>query len=68
MTVFAVTNGFLDDIAVKELKAWEKGFHEFMAAKFPQVGNNIRTEKAISKDSEAALRRGIDEYRKFAQK
>ena len=68
MTVFAVTNGFLDDIAVKDLKAWETGFHEFMAAKFPQVGNAVRTEKAISKETEAALRRGIDEYRKFASK
>jgi F-type H+-transporting ATPase subunit alpha len=68
MTVFAVTNGFLDDIAVKDLKGWEKGYHEFMAAKFPQVGNAIRTEKAISKDTEAALRRGIEEYKKFAAK
>ena len=68
MTIFAVTNGFLDDIAVKDLKAWEKGFHEFMATKFPQVGNGVRTEKAISKDNEAALRRGIEEYKKMAGK
>src|SRR5688500_12756115 len=68
MTIFAVTNGFLDDLAVKDLKAWEKGFHEFMATKFPQVGNGVRTEKALSKDNEAALRRGIEEYKKFAQK
>src|SRR5687767_9050480 len=68
MVIYAVTNGFLDDIAVKDLKAWEKGFHEFMAAKYPQIGNGVRTEKAISKDNEAALRRGIEEYKKFAQK
>jgi len=68
MIIYAVTNGFLDDIAVKDLKAWEKGFHEFMAAKFPQVGNGVRTEKALSKDNEAALRRGIEEYKTFAQK
>jgi F-type H+-transporting ATPase subunit alpha len=68
MTIFAVTNGFLDDLAVKDLKAWERGFHDFMGTKFPQVGNGIRTEKALSKDNEAALRRGIEEYKKFAQK
>jgi F-type H+-transporting ATPase subunit alpha len=68
MIIFAVTNGFLDDVAVKDLKGWEKGFHDFMAAKFPQVGNAIRTEKAISKESEAALRRGIEEYKKVARK
>jgi F-type H+-transporting ATPase subunit alpha len=53
---------------VKDLKAWERGFHDFMGTKFPQVGNGIRTEKALSKDNEAALRRGIEEYKKFAKK
>jgi F-type H+-transporting ATPase subunit alpha len=68
MIIFAVTNGFLDDIAVKDLKDWEQGFHEFMAAKYPQVGSAIHTEKALSKDSEAALRRGIEDYKTFARK
>jgi F-type H+-transporting ATPase subunit alpha len=68
MIIYAVTNGFLDDIAVKDLKAWEQGFHDFMAAQFPQVGNAVRSEKALSKESEAALRRGIEEYKKVAHK
>ena len=68
MIIYAVTNGFLDDVAVKDLKAWERGFHDFMGTKFPQVGNAIRGERAISKESEAALRRGIEEYKKVAQK
>jgi F-type H+-transporting ATPase subunit alpha len=68
MIIFAVTNGFLDDIAVKDLKDWEQGFHEFMAAKYPQVGSAVQTEKALSKDSEAALRRGIEDYKTFARK
>ena len=68
MDIYAVTNGFLDDVAVKDIKAWERGFHDFMAAQFPQVGNAIRTEKALSKETEATLRRGIDEYKKVAKK
>ena len=68
MIIYAVTNGFLDDVAVKDLKAWERGFHDFMATKFPQVGSAIQTERSISKESEAALRRGIEEYKKVAQK
>ena len=68
MIIYAVTNGFLDDVAVKDLKAWERGFHDFMATKFPQVGNGIRSERAISKENEASLRRGIEEYKKVAQK
>src|SRR6185295_4114572 len=53
MIIYAVTNGHLDGVKVSELRAWERGFQEFMAAKFPQVGNGIRTEKQISKDNEA---------------
>ncbi len=66
MIIFAVTNGFLDDIDVKKLRDWERGFHDFMAAQFPQVGAAIVSEKSLSKDTEAALRRGIEEYRKVA--
>ncbi len=38
MVIYAVTNGFLDDVPVGKVREWEKGFHEFMAAQFPQVG------------------------------
>jgi len=67
MIIYAVTNGFLDGIEVKALKEWERGFHDFMAAQFPQVGAAVRSEKALSKDTEAALRRGIEEYNKVAR-
>jgi hypothetical protein len=40
-----------------------------MAAQFPQVGERIRSEKVISKETEADLKRGIEEYKKsFAAK
>ena len=66
MIIFAVTNGFLDDVKVSDIKVWERDFHVFMTTKFPQVGDALRREKALSKDTEAALRRGIDEYKKVA--
>jgi F-type H+-transporting ATPase subunit alpha len=64
MIIFAVTNGFLDDVDVAKLKDWERGFHEFMRAKYPQVGDAIRTKKELSKDVEPDLRRGIEEFKK----
>src|SRR5437763_1932442 len=66
MIIYTVTNGFLDDVPVSAIRDWERGFHDFMAAQFPQVGNAIRTEKQISKDTDAALKRGIEEYKKVA--
>jgi F-type H+-transporting ATPase subunit alpha len=64
MIIYAVTNGFLDDVAVNRIREWERGFHEFMAAQFPQVGEALRKEKALSKDTEAALKQGIGAFMK----
>jgi len=64
MIIFAVTNGFLDDVNVAKIREWERGFHEFMAAQYPQVVDGIRSKKELSKDTEADLRRGIEAYKK----
>ncbi|MBX7118871.1 MAG: F0F1 ATP synthase subunit alpha [Gemmatimonadaceae bacterium] len=64
MVIFAVTNGFIDDVDVAKVREWEAGFHGYMKAQFPQVGEAIRKEKAISKETEAELRRGIEQYKK----
>jgi F-type H+-transporting ATPase subunit alpha len=64
MIIFAVTNGFLDDVPANKLKDWEKSFHEFMKAQYPQVGDGITTKKELTKDLEADLRRGIEAFKK----
>ena len=64
MILYAVTNGFIDDVATEKVRAWEKGFHEYMTAQFPQVGDNIRNEKKVSDATEAELKRGIEQYKK----
>ncbi len=61
--LWAATNGFLDDVPVNKVREWEQGFHEFMAARYPQVGDRIRTDKTLSKEIEADLRRGIEDYK-----
>jgi len=63
MIIYAVTNGLLDDVDVKELRAWEKGFHGFMKAQHPEIGDEIRTKKAMSDDCQARLKKAIDEYK-----
>ncbi len=67
MIIFATIHGYIDDVDTAKVREWESGFHAFMKAQFPQVGDTIRGEKAISKDTEAELRRGIDEYKKLAK-
>ena len=61
--IYAVTNGHLDDIPVNRIREWERQFHEFMAARFSQVGNKLRTEKVLSKETEAELKKGIESFK-----
>jgi F-type H+-transporting ATPase subunit alpha len=61
--IFAVTNGFLDDVDVPAIRAWEVGLHEFMAAQHPEIGEEIRTKRALSDDLIARLRTAIEEYK-----
>jgi len=63
MIIFAVTNGYLDDVAVGDIRDWEARFHTFMAEQYAQVGQAIRSEKVLSKETEGALRRGIDAFK-----
>jgi F-type H+/Na+-transporting ATPase subunit alpha len=65
MIIWALTNGFIDDIALARVREWERGFHEFMKSKYPQVGDALRSGKTI-KDVEADLKRGIEDYKKGA--
>jgi F-type H+-transporting ATPase subunit alpha len=64
LVIYAVTNGLLDTIETAKVRAWEKGFLEFMRAQFPQVADTVRTSKALSKEMEAELKRGIEQYSK----
>jgi F-type H+-transporting ATPase subunit alpha len=63
MIIYAVTNGFLDDIQVDAIREWERGFHSFMAKQFPQVGQQIRETKLLSRETEEELKRGIEAYK-----
>jgi F-type H+-transporting ATPase subunit alpha len=67
MIIYAVSNGFLDDVAVSSVRAWEKRFLDYMSAHYPQVGDAIKKEKALSKESEAALKQGIEAFKKVAK-
>lgn len=62
VVIYAVTNGFLDEIPVGEIRAWEQGFLEYVSAQFPQVTDRIKTDKVLSKETEADLRRAIEQY------
>jgi len=64
MIIFAVTNGFIDDVPVNQVREWERGFHQFMAKDYPNVGDALRNGKVLTKEIDADLRRAIEAYKK----
>ena len=63
VVIFAVTNGLIDDVDVAEIKAWEKGLLEFMAAQHAAVVEEIKTRKALSDELSGRLRKAVEEYK-----
>ncbi len=62
MVIYAVTNGFIDGVPVNRVREWEQGFLAFVRSQFPQVGDTIRTSKALTKDTEADLKRALEQF------
>jgi F-type H+-transporting ATPase subunit alpha len=60
--IYAATTGLLDAIAVEDVRRWERGFHEILAAKHQSVLDRIRTEGKLSDDLTAALVAAIEGY------
>jgi F-type H+-transporting ATPase subunit alpha len=68
LIIYAVTNGFLDDVPVPEIRAWESGFQQFMAASHPDVADEIRTRKTLADDLKGRLDGAIKEYKQLGVK
>src|SRR5438309_10066348 len=62
--IYALTNGFLDDVPIDKVRAWETEFHRFMETAHPELIETIQNEKALSDDTIAKLRTAIDEFKK----
>ena len=65
MAIFAVTQGYLDDLGASEIRAWESSFREYMRSGHPAVGDAIRTEKVISDETDEKLRSAIEAHKKL---
>jgi F-type H+-transporting ATPase subunit alpha len=65
--IFAVTNGYLDDVEVDAIRQWERDFHEFMEARHQEVLRAMRTQKVLSDELTARLKAAIEEFQKLTR-
>jgi F-type H+-transporting ATPase subunit alpha len=63
MILFAAINGFLDDVAVDKLAAFETDLYKFMDANHPEIGKAIAQEKDISAPTEEAFRKAMAAFK-----
>jgi len=63
MILYAAINGYVDDIAVDKVTAFEANFHRFMETNHPEIVKSIASEKDISAETEEALKAAISEFK-----
>jgi len=62
IVLYAATNGLLDDVHLIDF--WFRISHDrFMDASHSEIGNNILSMRQIDTDTEAALKKAIQEFK-----
>jgi F-type H+-transporting ATPase subunit alpha len=60
--IYALTNGYLDDVDVPQIRAWERDFHVYLRTQHPQILAGIRDSRELTGDNEKALVEAIRTY------
>jgi len=63
LTLFAVNNGYLDDIDVKKALAAEKSLREYVRTKYAALVENIEKTKDLSAEDEAKLHEVVKDWK-----
>jgi F-type H+-transporting ATPase subunit alpha len=61
--LYAVTNGYLDDVAVNSVIRFEEGLQRFVETNHPEIGKSIISDKDLSPETEEALKKAIGEFK-----
>ena len=61
--LFAGTQGLLDNVEVKDIRAFEDGYYPFLDSAHPEILSDIATKKALDDDIRKRLTDAINEYK-----
>ena len=62
VAIYYGTKGYMDEIAVKEVKRFEKEILEFIEVKFKSIFESIKKDKDISKETDELLQKAGKEF------
>jgi F-type H+-transporting ATPase subunit alpha len=63
ITIWAATNGFLDEVEAASVPRYEKELHEFLAERKGALLDELRQKKAIDDDMKGKLSAALDEFK-----
>ncbi|MEJ5261632.1 MAG: F0F1 ATP synthase subunit alpha [Ignavibacterium sp.] len=62
VSIYLGTRGYMDSIAVHDIKRFEKEILEFIEVKYKQIFENIKKEKDLSKETEELIKKAAEEF------
>ena len=64
LTLFAVNNGYFDDIEVKKALAAERSMRDYLKSKFPIIVKTMEEKKDLAAQDEKSLHDAIKDWKK----
>src|SRR5258707_9103605 len=64
LTLFAVNNGYFDDIEIKKALSAEKSMRDYLKDKYAALVKTMEDQKDLSADEEKALKAAIEDWKK----
>lgn len=63
LIIFAGAKGYLDDIPTSSVTKFEAELYPYIEAKYPEIFEQIRTKKALDKETEELLHKALKDYK-----
>ena len=60
--IYAGTKGYVDSLEPSKLAEYERQLYSFIESKYGQIFENIRSKKALDKDTEETLKKALKEF------
>jgi F-type H+-transporting ATPase subunit alpha len=71
MIIYAANQGYLDDVSLDKVAAWEAAFYRYMDANYPEItqeiiDKSVQSKEKMSKDLLSNLNAAIEDYKQTA--
>jgi F-type H+/Na+-transporting ATPase subunit alpha len=61
--LYAISNGYLDNVPINQVSAFEQNYHSYMATNHPDILKAIENEKQLNNSIEDKLKSAIKEFK-----